>query len=452
MKNPMLFPRLEEKKLFIFIDSYSIDKKLKSSDKWNLDRFARYFETQIFEFGRTSYETKYDSLKQVTKFRQKHEKRDEFHDILIEYCKDEYEGEYMLGYNSKTVEMIAQEIFGKYPKSQDVDSLTWLFANNDWCLFNRNSKIVFVTFNNTLLMRNTTVSKNLNKNLFVVNLFDSMHIMDLFAKSQHGNYFIDSNFLTHPGMWYWYSFRSKVPRYNVPSRRTESEKHILEEFANRFTYLLCSLDNLGFQYYFPSDSHFFVPFNFNYFILLTTGIFDCLAIESKEKYNLKFDYDIIPSKTSLYSKLGKEFLQELEKVNSQLRKHIIKYSNFIYLIYSLREYAIHREGFRIMSPFQTRYNTRRTSSLDSDSFTVTEDVVNAIRGTGYKNSPNEINQWGISYSEPFIFLQPYKFCKTLAILLIEFSDRYLDLLGFPDFLQTPSGKEMKNFKQSRVGF
>jgi hypothetical protein len=155
----------------------------------------------------------------------------------------------------------------KNPKPQDVESLTWLFANNEWCMFNRNSKILFVTFNNSLLKKNTIVSKNININLFVINLFDAMHIMDLFAKSQHSKYLIDSRLLTNPGMWYWNSFRSKVPHYNVPSRRQESEKHILEEFANRFTYLLCSLVNLGIQYYFPSDSHFFVPFNFDYFII-----------------------------------------------------------------------------------------------------------------------------------------------------------------------------------------
>lgn len=437
--------------LSIFIDTYSFEKKLKSTESSNFERLSRYFKSGYFEFARTPVETENESLRQVTKFILKYKKIDEFHDITIEYKSEEIEGSYMMGFNSKTVKILAEELFGKNMNHCDLESTTWLFANNEWCRGDKKLGRLFVTFNRNLLRENTVVSKNLSNNLLVVNILDAMHIMDLYAKSQNGWYLYDSHASYNPGLWYWYSFRSKVPHYNVPDRAHMDKKHILEEFANRFTYLLCSLDNIGIQYFFPTDSDFFVQFNFNYFILLVTGVFDCLAIETKDKYNLKFNYDFLPNKTSLYAKLGKPFLQALEKVNIFLRQHISLYSNFIHLVYSFREYAIHREGFRIMGIIPSFQGVRKLgSSHGTNRYTVDDKVVTAIKATGYKSK--ELSEWGISYFDPFIFLEPYRFCKMITSLLIEFSDKYLELLGFSNFIDSALGKDMKSFEQTRLGF
>jgi hypothetical protein len=436
----------KEGRLFIFIDTYSIERRLRLTNSSNLDRLSRYFKSNLFEFVRTPFETNYEALRQVTKFILKYERIDDLHDISIEYKNELVEGSYMMGFNRETINLLAQQLFGNEVNKHDLESTTWLFANNEWSRRNKDRRNLFVTFNSKLLKENTVVSKNLSKNLLVVNLVDAMYIMDLYAKSQHGRYLYDSHASYNPGLWYWHSFRSKVPHYNVPDRDHMDKKHIMEEFANRFTYLLCSLDNIGIQYFFPTDSDFFVQFNFNYFILLVTGIFDCLAIETKDKYKLKFDYDVLPNKTTLYSKLGKQFLQALEKVNIYLRGHISLYSNFIHLVYSFREYAIHREGFRIMGLIagfrEPQYGTNR--------YTVDKNVVTTIKATGYKSK--ELSEWGISYVDPFIFLEPYKFCKTIITMLVEFSDKYLELLGFSNFTDSALGKDMKSFELTRLGF
>ena len=274
---------------------------------------SRYFKSNYFGFGRSSSETKNKFLAQVTEFSLNYKRITDFQDISIEYTLENVEGSYLMGLNKETAGLLAKELFGEKINQNDLESTIWLFANSEWSRFKNKITRLFVTLNGNLLKENTVVSKNIARNLLVVNVLDAMHIMDLFVKSRHGKYLYDSHASYNPGLWYLSFFRSKVPHYNVPTRANMDNKHIMEEFANRFTYLLCSLDNIGMQYYFPTDSDFFIQFNFNYFILLVTGIFDCLAIETKDKYNLKFKYDYLPNKTSLYGKLEKNSCKHWKK-------------------------------------------------------------------------------------------------------------------------------------------
>ena len=83
-------------------------------------------------------------------------------------------------------------------------------------------------------------------------------------------------------------------------------------------------------------------------------------------------------------------------------------------------------------------------------YTVDKNVVTTIKATGYKSK--ELSEWGISYVDPFIFLEPYRFCKMIATMLVKFSDKYLELLGFTNFIDSSIGKDMKTFEQTRLGF
>lgn len=447
----MSIPFFEESKLFIFLDTYSIERKLNSFQYSNLERLSRYFESNYFEFARSSSETKNKFLTQVTEFKLKYQRITEFQDISIEYNTKNVKGSYLMGLNKETVRFLAEKLFGENINHNELESTTWLFAISGWSQLKPPIRSLFVTFNGSLLKENTVISKNISRNLLVVKMLDAMYIMDLFVKNQHGKYLYDSHASYNPGLWYWSSFRSKVPHYNVPARARMETKHILEEFADRFTYLLCSLDNIGMQYYFPTDSEFFIQFNFNYFILLVTGIFDSLAIETKDKLKLKFNYDFLPNKTSLYSKLGKQFLQALEKVNILLRQHISIYSNFIHLVYSFREYAIHREGFRTMGLIPSYQNLGiRGFSYGVNQITIDKKVLETIKATGFKSQ--ELFEWGISSRDPFIFLEPYRFCKMITTLLVEFSDKYLELLGYSNFIESTLAPDMKKFGKTRLGF
>ena len=84
-------------------------------------------------------------------------------------------------------------------------------------------------------------------------------------------------------------------------------------------------------------------YHFNYFIILISGIFDSLAIKTKNKYGLSFINDKQPSTTSLNKNAGKYFLKALREKEPKLHIHRSEFAYFINLIYEFRELLIHRE-------------------------------------------------------------------------------------------------------------
>jgi hypothetical protein len=169
-----------------------------------------------------------------------------------------------------------------------------------------------------------------------------------------------------------------------------------------------------------------IPYHFNYFLLLVTGIFDNLAITAREKHSLRFKDDRNPSRTSLLSATGEEFLKELKIHNPSLRNHINRYHEFINLIHKLRELAAHRQGFRSIG-----YGQKRTFK---QFFVIDKEIAQLIKNCGDKTSSNErISTWGV-HKNIFLLLEPCHFAKSAGLKLIEFADEYLKLLGFDIFL------------------
>jgi hypothetical protein len=92
------------------------------------------------------------------------------------------------------------------------------------------------------------------------------------------------------GLWYWYSFRTKVPFFHVGVTINEP---YLDAFSSRFINILMSIDEIGIQYYsgVNNDTLDDTMYHFNYFITLISGIFDALALTTKDKYELTFSMD-----------------------------------------------------------------------------------------------------------------------------------------------------------------
>ena len=63
----------------------------------------------------------------------------------------------------------------------------------------------------------------------------------------------------------------------------------MDALANRFEFLLRSVDEIGFLYYMKVNNDIKVDmmYHFNYAITLITGIFDSLALITKNTYELK---------------------------------------------------------------------------------------------------------------------------------------------------------------------
>lgn len=213
---------------------------------------------------------------------------------------------------------------------------------------------------------------------------------------------------------YLSSFRSKIAHYHVPERTSTNTRGVMEAFASRFMYLLMTVDELGMEHYFPVDTNIMNPYFFSYFIALTSGIFDNLAIETRAKYRLQFEGDNIPSRTSLHPKTGKYFLRAVKVANSLLREHIREHRNLISLIYSFREPAVHREAFRPLG-----HGGKRNFI---NFFVIDNKIKNMIKSCGDKpNRFDDMTIWGIS-EEYFILLEPYAFSKSVTRKLVEFCD------------------------------
>jgi hypothetical protein len=433
MHSPRKKDSNKEKYLYIFVDSQSLNRDLETSNE-AVASFLAYNNAELFKFIRSPIDTTYEVLKTINSYnilRDEHgENNDKVEVSTSDSRDDESRSYYWFPYSASLIEKFGKQIFNKNELSeQQKESITLVFIHSTFInakLYE--GKAIFVTHDRDLLKFRELIRARFTNYLDIMTVEKAMEFMDLFAKAHH-KYYVELRGTATKGLWYWNSFRSKVPHYHVQTHGIFEGPRILEAFASRFTFLLMSVDEIGIQYYFPEDTQIMIPYHFNYFITLVTGIFDNLAIAIRDKYSLTFEGDKIPSRISLSSSAGKEFLKVLRQHSPALRSHIDLHRDFINLIYELRELAVHSEGFRSMG--------YRAKMRFTDFLVVDQNILNLIKMCGdVITSGDKISRWGVFHDHPFIFLEPYHFAKTAAMMLCSFSDRCLQLLGFTNFIDS----------------
>jgi len=285
----------------------------------------------------------------------------------------------------------------------------------------------------------------------IVTVSEAKEILDLYAKNL-GKYHVCANGYCNKGLWYWYSFRSKVPHFNV-------EEGIMTALANRLRNLLMSIDEMGFQYYtgVNNDTMRDTLYHFYYFIILVSGIFDSLAIKAKAHYDLHFSGDNYPSRTSFNPKSGCDFLKALREKNSTLRDFINQDVDFIKVIYALREQVIHREMLR-----ETGFHLTGSDGEWKANFIWTNSsTVRSIRNCGdVPRAYDATSEWGVYESGRNHFFDPFHFAKAAGKKLSEFVDRYLELLGYRNWAEESDASiqvtrfraELRGFRKNRLGY
>jgi hypothetical protein len=191
-----------------------------------------------------------------------------------------------------------------------------------------------------------------------------------------------------------------------------------------------SVDEIGGQYYsgVNNDTRDNSIYHFNYFISLVSGIFDSLAIRTKNQYGLVFKGSENPCRTSLQNSLGKEFLKALRERNAPLRKHINDYVHFIKVIYLLRDTILHREGLGdVVFEHRDADGNWRANFIKVPTETAT--LLKQCRDD--KEDYDPWTHFGILGA---IYLEPFKFAKSSILLLAGFCNKYLELLGFGNFI------------------
>jgi hypothetical protein len=336
----------KEQKLHIFIDSQSIDKSI-SNKEGRAEALLAYNTDEIFKFIRSPFKTSYKNLVEIGSFEiQKDSDANTIKELRIKDSNDSEPTYVDFPFTMKNIDEFAKDIFKTESSSEnEKETILLVLVHHVFISFGiYNGESIYVTNNKKLLKNRLWFQLHLSSKIEILQIEEALEIMGLFAKAQR-KYYLRPHGTADKKGWYWLSFRSKISHYHVQYRAAFEKRNILEAFASRFTYLLMSIDEIGIHYLWLKDKDITIPYHFNYFISLVTGIFDNLAIISREKNQIKLQHDY-PNRTSLSNTAGKEFLQSLKRYNSALHSHIHNYHEFINLMYELREVSIHREAFR----------------------------------------------------------------------------------------------------------
>ncbi|NMO09928.1 MULTISPECIES: hypothetical protein [Methanobacterium] len=430
--------------LEILVDSESIDNAL-HDDNEDAKRVLKYLKSDFLNIIRSPFPTSFKELQLIPKFIENYDKKDNLHEIeIIKYSK---RSKILADHDFNYIKRVGQKLFDKKSLNEhEINALNLFFVHVTVNKFNRENIGILLT-NNGLLLKNrlelyhhaSHLSEEIKDHLDILSANESRELIGLFLRYHH-KYLLSAKPESNPqygcnrGSWYWYLFRSKIPHFHVGVLIDEP---FLDAFSTRFVYLLRSVDEIGFQYYkgVNNDTLDDMMYHFNYAISLITGIFDSLALITKNKYNLEFKGDKYPHTTSLNPKAGRNFLKAVRETNPELRNLTIQNVEFIKNIYFLRELIIHRET-TINRPFSVE------NGLKMGGFEINKELKSHIRSCGDKKLPYiSLTNWGVHETQRgTLNLEPFHFIKAATNLLAEFSNRYLELLGFNNFLEDLKSK------------
>jgi hypothetical protein len=409
-------------RLRILVDSSSVDQALSSAGRRSV-ALLKYHDSLLLEFIRTPETVENKDLREIVEFQKRYNVDGSLYsiEIPVEKSKSQYFFRHGVGQIEEVGKIVCKK---ELPSADEKKAVELVFIQ---ATLNLHDELGILMTENIFLLENRLwfESHFPGRILNIMSIEEAAEVVDLLLK-YNGTYSISDHFTVNKGYWYWLSFRTKIPFYHVDRRTTPFERPILDEFAQKFVFLLMSADEMGYQYYsgVNNDTMDSTTYHFNYYISLVTGIFDSLAIHTKNRYGLVFKDSNNPSRTSLRSEIGKRFLQALEKENLDLRKHINDHVHFVKAIYLLRELVVHREGLQ-QSGFES--NGWKANFLE-----IPNELINLLKQCGDKQEKYEPwTKFGV-YGNAF--LEPFKFAKSGALLLSEFCNKYLQLLGFSSFL------------------
>ena len=131
--------------------------------------------------------------------------------------------------------------------------------------------------------------------------------------------------------------------------------------------------------------------------------------------------------------------------------------DFIKLIYTLREQVVHREMLRETGFHLTGPNGEwKANFIWTDSSTV-----KSIRNCGdVQRAYDPISEWGVYESGRDHFFDPFHFVKAVGKKLSQFVDRYLELLGYKNWVEKPNDSiqeaqfraQLRGFTKNRIGY
>jgi len=424
-------------KLNVIIDSDTFTNPTFSNSKI-VKSILTYYTSQDIELLRTEKAISNNPLNNITEIKLIREESS-IKSIKIE--KDGFNGNKsttLFGYRTEDIERIVKVVFNKETiETSEFNRLLNIFVLA--ALRHRDELFIFITEDEILLNKRLWLESHFpGGELNIFSLSESSLFIDLYLKNNK-EYLINSGYGLNKGYWYWLSFRTKIPHFNV-------DDEIISALSTRFQYLLMSIDEIGLQYYcgVNNDTIDNILYHFNYAISLITGIFDSLAIKTNSKLSLGFSNG---PKISLSNNTGCDFLRAIRNSKQEIRDHIRSEVEFINLIYSFRELVIHRDCLQSLTyrdeneegPWKANF-----IKLDSSTARNIRIVFGSITNL------DTFEETGLYEAHGEFFLEPYIFIRKCGNKLVIFVDKYLELLGYPIFIDSLSGTD--DFKQTYTRF
>jgi len=445
------------KSLRIFIDSLTINSLLskKSEEAKVADKILKWSDCEIFEFVRSPLSTTHESLAKVHEYEINYAAQGS--SILITAHWKNYESQTELPEVETLSFGSALYLFQtKQPPQDIIYRLKEIFALSKQGM-NREQPDLFVTDDKKLLNKRIWLQEKMPcKGLMIVSVREAWEIMDLFCKFNERYYLTPLEPWKGKSIWYWISFRTNVPRFNVEAKMPISaiSSDVNEAFAMRFQFLLLAVDELGIQFYLrPNlDTEFNMMYHFNHFMSLVVGIFDNLALTTQSRLGVTFEGDWDIRKVSLSSNTGNEFLTAFGTKNFALGKLVCDNRDFINLMFDLRHLMIHREGLKSLS---SGVGEADGSRWEDNYASIDPNLAGRIRHVfgDKKLSYEKVGSSGLrEIHRTLTLVLPFFFSKSIMEKLIPFCNTYLQLLGYDSFLQNISDKQFKYFISSYEQF
>lgn len=430
------------KLLEILIDSKSFSEELNNGNK-DAGKILKYSKVEFLKFLRSPLYTEFKELEIIPEFIEERDENGNLINIII--TDGSRTSTTLFDYEMDYINAVGLKLFNKSLNKNKIDELSLIFIQSALNRFNIDNTCILITNNDFLLKKRllfdqyTRIRTDIQKHLHILTIEEAKEFIGLFLRFQNEYIkFADpfgGQYKSNKGLWYWSLFRSNVPNFHVGALINEP---FLDAFSTRFVYLLRSVDEIGFQYYkgVNNDTMDDMMYHFNYSISLITGIFDSLALITENKYNLNVNgEDKNRSKISLNPKAGKSFLKALKKADEDLRNHILEYGDVIKMVYELREDVIHRDLLD-----QMRFSNE--NKFEMNALKVNKSILMHFTKNYKKEMYKPLTEWGVYTNNGVIYkinnqiyLEPFKFIKKLVGIIILFSNEYLRLIGFEDFIE-----------------
>jgi hypothetical protein len=414
-------------KLGLILDSASFARSL--GHKAPAEKVLLYRGSAWFDYIRSPFRIDVELLRQVPEYRYESDADGVPHGIQTD------EATRHTFYGTAIVRGVAKELFKRENISaREMEIVLLPFVQLTLSRPPQNRFHLLVT-GEEVLLKNRIFLRELGARLNIASIEEGLEIIRLYAK-KNGVYYIRPPMKANEGYWYWLRLKSELKNYNDSTTT-------LYALVTRFVYLLMSLDEIGIQFYSGVDNDTLdrTSYYFNYFLTLASGMFDCLALETRDRLKISFPDNHTPWKTSLSNRAGEDFLRALRDKNPDLREHISHYMNFMNMVNTMRDLVVHREGLS-KAGFESHRPGQR---WEVNTLEIPEKVAAEIKSCGdIPKVYDAVSLWGVfRFGSEKHLLVPYYFAKVAARKLVEFTNQYLAFVGLSDASTESGSKDLQ---------